>query len=182
MSCRKSITLGGDGAGSEGGSRTAPTRRGRGLARAARFLDSAALRSECHVVRGMGDGSPRSRGHGRGRLFAGNVAGDHPAPVLTRAGSNLPSSRGKGFAGAVGGRGRGLLRPRDSSTPLRFARNDRCTGEIVSGREGWVPASARTREGGLLRRRDSSTPLRCAQNDMLFGGRGDGFPPPVFTG
>ncbi len=34
--------------------------------------------------------------NGRGRLFVGNVAGDHPHP-------NLPPSRGKGFVGARGG-------------------------------------------------------------------------------
>ena len=118
-------------------------------------------------------GAGYSRGQRVGEVIRGERwRGSPPSPVLGRAGSNLTSSRGKGFAGAVGGRGRGLLRPRDSSTPLRCARNDiwveegecvsvcaRTTGgraptrdartwECARGR-GWVPAFARTREGNF---------------------------------
>ena len=105
-------------------------RSGKGIASATRFFDSAALRMTCWVrgqdgrprgtpVRGSvqegGDGSPHPRGHGRGRLFVGNVGGDHPHPpsslgqALTfppgRSGSVcyddeiLHSARGRGWVG-----------------------------------------------------------------------------------
>ncbi len=66
---------------------------------------------------GKGNGSPHSRGQREGgkdihpitrlhgarlcaRATGGGGGGSPPSPVFTRAGSNLPPSRGKGFVGA----------------------------------------------------------------------------------
>ena len=60
----------------------------------------------------------------RGRMMGHR--GSPPSPVFTRAGSNLPPSRGKGFVGA-----------------------ERAIFIVMTCRRaGWVPAFARTTEGG----------------------------------
>ena len=96
-----------------GGSRTAPTRVGR------------------TAYNGRPQGSPLQEKDG-------GVGCSPPSPVLTRAGSNLPPSRGKGFVGVE----RAIFLVMTCGWPrcLRVARGH--------GKGGWVPACARTTGGG----------------------------------
>ena len=93
------------------------------------------------------------------------VRGSPPSPVFTRAGSNLPPSRGKGFVGVE----RAIFLVMTCGWPrcLRVARGH--------GKGGWVPACARTTGGGEV-----CTPILTFPHQ---GGRegnreGDGSPHP----
>ncbi len=138
---------------------------------------------------GWGDGRFANRPYGRECCRA---RGSPPSPVFTRAGSNLPPSRGKGFVAAereifivmTSGKGmtgeEGALRRNAGEmmwmgSRLRFHEGRLCAGTTEGGR---VPAPRL--HGGRISTRgqrgegqqDSSTPLRCARNDMWVVGMG----------